>query len=320
MSVRHGLDLHEINRRLQKEETYSSIAERMKKLTGLNVTRSVIAGIDRDIKNGKIAPFSAQPKQMVKGLKPKTYVYGQEQDNGGIPLYTGNLTVDLSHTMIISDTHLPYADYSKLEKLPVIAAKFGIRDLIIVGDWLNGDSRHHKRRTKTATLSEQAAVSRDVFEYLNDHFGRFYYLGGNHDNWFAYDTNGELDFPDIARLSIPPDMAGKVVVSPYDHMTLNSGGVRWELFHQDDYSKNPLMVARDLALKYQSNVICAHMHMTAWGYDMYGRYKTVAIGGLLDPKMLEYTRLRSSRAPEMTAGIAVILDGEETIITDFDRY
>lgn len=321
MSIRASLDLHEVNAALQREETYASIAQAQRSKTGLNVTRSLIAGIDRDIKAGKLKPLDVKPQTTGRGLRPLTYVYGREKDNGGLPRFSGKLTVENNRALIISDVHLPYTNYRALEQLPAIAERYGIEALYIIGDWLDGDSRHHKRRTRRVTLSEQARTSREVFEYFDSEgvFNEYVYLGGNHDNWFAYDTDGELEFPDIARLAIPASMEDRFIVSPYDQLTIISGGVEWNAFHQDDYSKDPLAVARTMALKYQSNVICTHMHMTAWGYDIYGRYKTVAVGGLLDPTMLEYKALNSNRMPETTSGIMILIDGEEKIITDFDR-
>src|SRR5690348_6232644 len=104
---RTDLDLDYIISALFKNHTYNDIAGREQTRLDATVSRSLIAGIHRDLKSGALRPSSASA---VNDRWIKTYVYGAEPDNGGVPLFLGEMSLPENNYIVASDFHAPYTD------------------------------------------------------------------------------------------------------------------------------------------------------------------------------------------------------------------
>lgn len=314
--VRHDLDMTFIVRALLRGDSYSTIADREAQRLGRLVTRNVIAGVSRDLRYGKLSygPTATQT------TKVKTYRFGVEDDNGGVPIYTEHPELE-GNAVVISDLHLPKTDYDFLKLVPKVGRRLGITRLIIAGDLVDGGSqgKHHRRKVKPVTTGYEYKIARQVLDELAEWFDEIVYEPGNHEDWLLENMGGDLQIEDVYQFLFTPTLQGKLFLTPYDRITLYSEGEKWTIPHQTDYSKHPLVVGSDLAQKFQSNMIIPHQHITALGKDWYDRYVVVDIGGLHEPTMFDYVQLKTSRNRTMSKGFAAIKDGGVTLYTDDDR-
>lgn len=315
--VRHKIK-QEVVAGLLRGESYSSLAERLSKKFDLPVSRSTIAGIARDVKANKLDLGAVEPAPSFS--RPKTYRYGVEEDNGGWPVFDGHPEIDADRLLVISDLHLPYTSYKFLEKLPKIAKRHKAKQLLIAGDFIDGDSRHHKHRVRRATMSEQLSAARETMGFFLSFVDDVWVLPGNHDEWLTYDAMGEITITDTMRLMVPDGQLSRVHAFPYDRILVNSGGEKWLIPHQAGASADPLRVGRELALKYQTNMITPHQHLSGYGWDKYDRYVVISIGGMHDHNMLDFVQLKTTTMYNMNRGIAVIQNGEGVLITPDQRH
>lgn len=298
--------------------TYSAIAAEMTDKYGQPVTRSTIAGIARDIKSNRLSLGVGKPAPRLD--RPQTYIYGEEEPNNGFPVFTGHPVIERDKLLVAADFHLPYTDYRFAEKIPKIMKRHKIKSILIPGDFLDGDSRHHKHRVRRATLSEQLKYARKMLAYLLDEGAEeIFILPGNHDEWFVYDTLGELSIEDNMALMVPQGYEGRVTAFPYDRIQVTSKDTVWTIPHQAGASADPLRVGRELALKFQTNVITPHQHLSAYGWDKYDRYSVISIGGLFDKDMFDYIQLKTTTMYNPNRGLAVLDNGQGILITPDER-
>lgn len=312
--IRHTIK-HDAVARLLRGETYTSIAGSLTDKFGFPVTRSAIAGIARDVKAGTLELGAAQAVPTLR--RPLTYRYGAEEPNGGLPVFDSHPEIRADRLLVIADLHAPYSNYKFIEKLPRIIKRHGIKQVLIAGDMIDGDSRHHKSRVRRANMSEQFKAARDVIGYLLGHCGvdEIFMLPGNHDEWLAYDVYGEISVDDTLRLMIPDGLQDRVTPFLYDRVTVTSGSEVWTIPHQAAASVDPLKAGRELSLKFQTNMITPHQHLSALGFDKYNRYMIISIGGLHDERMMDYVQLNTTTMYNMNVGVAVLQDGEGILIT-----
>lgn len=299
--VRSKLPANTVIEQLAMRRSYSQIASDMSDLTGIPVTRNVIAGMARDLKAGKLKRLQ----------RPTTYVYGTD-DTGEFPVYSGHPQLD-GDFVVIADTHIPKTDYDLLERVPLVARYYGIKRLLIAGDFYDGDSRHHKNRGVPISLSKQIKWGRKALHFLFEYFDEIHMIPGNHDEWFIIDTNHELEWSDLGHM-VQPDNAKDMQMYCYDRVHIFSGGREVVVPHQANAAKNPLTVPDNLAQQFQAAVICPHQHRTAKGLDSNNRYQIASIGGLHNQDMFDYKQLKTSTYPPMHQGFAVIDDGYIEVI------
>lgn len=313
--IRHRIK-NDVAGRLLRGDTYSTIAHEMTDKYGVAVTRSTVAGIARDIKANRLDLGAS--REAPKLARPQTYIYGVEETNG-LPVFTGHPVIDEDKVAVIADLHLPYTNYKFVEKIPKIMKKHGVKTLLIAGDFIDGDSRHHKHRVRRANLSEQLKYARNTLSFLLEEADHIYLLPGNHDEWFVYDTDGELSVEDTMRLMVPDGKAGRVTAIPYDRVQVVSSGEVWTVPHQAGASVDPLRIGRELALKFQTNVITPHQHLSASGWDKYNRYFVISVGGLHDAEMFDYIQLKTTTMYNPNLGMAVLDRGRGILITPDSR-
>lgn len=313
--IRHKIK-NDVASELLRGSTYTSIANEMTDRYGIVVTRSTVAGIARDIKARRLDLGASH--EAPKLVRPKTYIYGREEPNG-LPVFTGHPTLEVDKLAVVADLHLPYTNYKFVEKVPIIMKRHKIKDLLIAGDFVEGDSRHHRHRVRRATFSEQLKYARKTLEFFLEVAERVFMLPGNHDEWFIYDTDGELSVEDTMRLMVPSGYEGRVVAIPYDRIQVISGGEAWTIPHQAGASVDPLRIGRELALKFQTSVITPHQHLSAEGWDKYNRYRVISVGGLHDPDMFDYIQLKTTTMYNPNLGMAVLDNGRGILITPDSR-
>jgi len=79
---------------------------------------------------------------------------------------------------------------------------------------------------------------------------------------------------------------------------------------------NQLVVADQLAQKYQMHIIQHHEHHCAMGWDRYGRYVVVNNGGLFRPDVMAYAVMDDSKSPAMKRGFTLLRGGTPYLFSD----
>lgn len=314
-ATRADIDLDYVIQALLTTQTYDQIARRETArldYDGMTVSRSLIAGVHRDLKAGTLRPSSAN-RMDEKYIK--TYVWGVEPDNGGVALFIGHPQMD-GDAVVISDIHAPFTDYDFAEKPNLVGEYYGVKRLIIAGDLVDGASQNNfRKKVKPPTFTTELDTARKLLAYYAEWFDEIWYIMGNHDDWFFENADGNVSVHDMYNLLRGDELQGKLILSPYDRATLNSSGELWTLPHQADVSTFSLKIGEQLAWKYQTNVIVPHQHNHAIGYDRYGRYIIADIGGLHDQNKMSYMQLKTSTRPEFDKSFAVVVDGAIELVT-----
>lgn len=315
-TLRQQLDIDYIIAALLRGDTLQTIANRESKRIGTTVGRGAISGIERDLKAGTL---KASVTQRADDRWINTYLYGVEPDNGGIPVFDGYLELD-GDAVVISDLHLPFTDFDFAMKPIDVAQYYGIKRLIIAGDLVDGNSQNNfKHKVRHIKLSEELRLARDLLSYYAEWFDEIIFEPGNHDDWFMQNHEGNLFIDDFARFLQNPDVVSKLLVTPYDRLTLFSGNEKWVIPHQADFSRYSLSVGNLLSKKFLANVIVPHQHNSAIGFDDYHRFIVIDIGGLHDPKKMEYQALKTTTKPEPDQGFAVVINGRGELWTPDHR-
>lgn len=316
---RHQLDMDFVIPALLRGDTCSSIAKRESQRLGIPITKNTIIGVKRDLKNQKM--------RVAKSPAPsaKTFIYGQEENNGGLPLYIGHLEVELSKAVVINDLHLPYMDYDFAARVGDVVKYYGIRDVVVAGDVFHGEQKSPWRRKsgsawKTTTLRHDINQADAYFTYLAGcGVQTFYMYPGNHDAWLTDDWYGDLAFADLISMMHNDEIRKRTIVTPYDRMTVWHDGHKWVIPHQAAYSVYNLAVGNDLAQKFQANIITTHQHTSAQGWDRYNRYVVIDSGGLHHPDLTPYLRLKTTKYPEPKQGFVSFVDGAVDLWTPDTR-
>jgi len=234
-----------------------------------------------------------------------------------IPRFTGALSL-VGDFIVVGDVHLPMIDLALTERMIAVAERHlkPPRQLLIAGDLLNADAlSRFNRRIVPPPFRDELRAARSFIKAMLGTFAYIYAFLGNHDVWVFNRFDGDFDILDFARLVA--DLEKRITISPYSHAVIMSGEERWYIPHQANYRQNALSVGRDLVGKEHCNVITAHQHHAAVGRDRSGLYTIVDCGGLFDPDLLSYAKLRPSTRPAMTQGFVLLRNGCATLLTPY---
>lgn len=220
--------------------------------------------------------------------------------------------------MIIGDVHLPCTDYGFLQLVIKVAKKYGIKKLIIAGDFFTLDIASKYQQVVPAIQWEmERKAGRLVVAELLEWFDDLRFLMGNHDRRLQRLTDGQLDENDIFGMISSSD---KVHVSNWGHCVVenkNKDGYPWRITHSSNYSINQLTVADALSNKFQMNIISHHEHHLAQGWDRYKRFVVINNGCLVDQNKLAYVMLDDNKMSGMTLGFVMLQNG---VATTFGKY
>jgi predicted phosphodiesterase len=287
---------------------YAQIAGQFSKEKNTVISKNVIVGIMRDIRN-RVIPIVGQDHA----------IYGVGEASSDLPIFMGELDIEGDAT-IISDVHIPLTDYKFLRTVIPLSERLRVKQLIIAGDLfdMHSQSSFPSDYPVTPIISE-IKIGRAAIKEFFTYFDRVYYFIGNHELRLMRTFQGGLPFSMFMEIITPEVESGKMVVSPYDRAFLYSGDQTWGIFHQKNTSVNSLSVGEKLAHKYQCNTIVTHQHNTALGYDRYGNYVVVDIGGLHEPKFTGWTQLKTTTGPRHDKGYATVIEGQVQLWTPDNR-
>jgi len=113
-----------------------------------------------------------------------------------------------SKILVISDVHVPNYDAERLAKALEIGKQHGCNELVINGDFLNGDRLSTHAKFKHENFKDEIAEGRALLEKFSKEFDCVYMLDDNHvhDRWRRFLGN-----------NIAPDLHF-LLTHPYDYM------------------------------------------------------------------------------------------------------
>ena len=219
--------------------------------------------------------------------------------------------------MLTGDWHIPFHDADLVEKMMVIAKRFELRKLVIVGDFVELDS-FKVFLDKTVSWQYEKETIRKIIKSLLSWFVEITWLMGNHEirMWKRLQGMGEEE--DIFQLVLEKETVGKVQYSVYPFSIINSS---WMVIHPKSYSRiaarNPYFLASkylvDLVLKKkppngQCGIIAFHGHGGGEATDISGNFQAVDGMCMCDPQKIGYQVLKINTAPRWRPGFMALIN------------
>lgn len=240
-----------------------------------------------------------------QGMRPETGGFPEP-----IPLSIDeHVQITRDRVVIIGDSEIPYHDPSMFALATACAQAYEIDTLIINGDFIAHDCFSPWKNAivhQLAFREELDPAVKSIQRFLAQ-FKEIYLNNGNHERRLAHLTDGHITIGQFFER-----FAG-VNFSEHAHLHLKSGDEDIWVCHQDNYSKVPLSVPRQLVTIKHMNIVCGHTHHMCWGWDPSGRF-WIAEGGHCRAHA-QYKALRTNTHPEWNPGFLMIFDGQPQFVT-----
>lgn len=207
---------------------------------------------------------------------------------------------------VTADWHIPLVDYAYVNRFLKHVKSEGYSTLAIAGDFFNHDAlSSFDYKQASADLRTELRQANHVMAALCEQFDRIIFVWGNHDARFHKALQYQVSFSHAMRMcfgEIGEEALAKIEFSNLDHFWVND---ETYVCHPKNYTQTPLTTARKLAAKVQANVVTAHSHHAAIGYDVSGQFVCVEAGGFFDAGRTAYLQ-RSTTFPTWRQGYSLI--------------
>jgi hypothetical protein len=211
--------------------------------------------------------------------------------------------------VIVGDVHVSTTKWDFAQRPLDIAMRYlpSPRRLIIAGDLLNADSfSSYDNIIPLPSFAQELRAARKFIDTYLTVFDEIYLFLGNHDRRVQKATNNAIAPEDMLRL-ISHD--SRVKISHWGHCVVNTTNGAYRVVHGSEYSINQLVVADQLAAKYQQHIISHHQHHLAVGWSRFKQFLVIDNGGLFDEDSLAYVQLDANKRPRMANGFCMLKDG-----------
>jgi predicted phosphodiesterase len=217
--------------------------------------------------------------------------------------------------MLTGDWHSPFYDVDLIEKLLAIADRFGIKQIVIAGDF--GDLHAFSPfKDGGRDWKWEKAKLRNLIKVLIGNFKKVIWLMGNHDLRFWKQLQGMGAEDDIFELVIQAETTNKIQYSTYPYAIINES---WMITHPASYSRLQTRNSFFLSSKYMPKLmekgqspngrygfISYHGHQGGTGFDPSGMVETVDGMGMFEPAKVRYRTMRITTHPEWQAGFMML--------------
>lgn len=218
---------------------------------------------------------------------------------------------------VTADWHVPLYDARLVNRFLDDAQQRGLYNLLIAGDFLNGDSlSQYMPKQKSAGIEKEIREARKLMEVLAQNFKNIVFVKGNHDYRYVKSAEYRTDFVTAMKdvfdgIDIG---ASRIKFTNLDHVYLNSNGQRYFIAHPTSYSKNPLNNPSSIAEVKKCHVLTAHTHHCAMGWDASGAYVIGELGGFFSIPQTEYLQ-STTTYPNWCNGYWFIVRGKPEMVT-----
>ena len=229
------------------------------------------------------------------------------------PKYDSPIVV-YGSTLILFDAQVPFQDGDFILALLKLAKAWGVKQGILGGDFFNEAAFSiFSHPPEDMSWHEEAQIASNIGKTLKEYVPSWCAILGNHDAFLLKKLGHQLGHQDLFKLADIPD----VVTSDYYWcLVKDKQGNVWRISHPRNVSVAHGGVPRELALKYQQNVISGHGHLAGMGFDKSGKFLCIDAGVCCDPAKLDYSEQRDSTRPKMNQG-AVILKEIDGVIKPY---
>lgn len=230
--------------------------------------------------------------------------------------------------IVTCDWHIPLHKPELINHMINYIKKHNIPGIIVGGDFLNMDSfSSFAQKQDEADLETERKDAITIVKTLLRSVEWIDFIWGNHEFRLSKRTGFSKSFTDTMKYmlaGLTEDELKKIRFSDLDHMYyypegityLNQrnkeGGIpkgrKFRICHPENFSSQPLVVARKLAQKYDCSIVCAHSHHLAMGFANNGRDIVIDGGGFYDKDRTEYVQ-RTNTHHEWTPGFFMFKDG-----------
>lgn len=218
---------------------------------------------------------------------------------------------------VTADWHVPLYDARLVNRFLDEAAERELHNLVIAGDFLNGDSlSQYMPKQKSAGIDKEVREARKLMHVLGKNFKNIVYLKGNHDYRYVKSNEYRTDFvAAMKEVFDGVDMSGcRLKFTNLDHVYINSNGQKYYVAHPTSYSKNPLNNPSSIAEIKKCHVLTAHTHHCAMGWDSSGAYVIGELGGFFSIPQTEYLQ-STTTYPNWCNGYWFIQRGKPEMVT-----
>lgn len=210
---------------------------------------------------------------------------------------------------VSADWHIPLVDWAYANTFLDHCAEEDVKTLAIAGDFFNHDALSaYDYKQASADLATELSEATHIMRELVSQFDKIIFVWGNHDARFHKALQYQLSFSASMRMcfgELGEEALEKIQFSNLDHFYVDTPGSVTYVCHPKNYTSSPLTTARKLAAKVECNVITAHSHHAAMGFDVSGRHVCVEAGGLFDASRTAYLQ-RSTTFPTWKQGYSLI--------------
>jgi len=211
----------------------------------------------------------------------------------------------IDNYMIAADFHSPYHNELYVNRLLMVAHKQGAKKIVIPGDLYDMAFAKFWLSDKKSTIDEEVEKSSPLIHAL-DYFDEIVLIRGNHEFRISRMTDGKIQARHLLDIFGAAVWKKKFRYSTYDKIEI---GNDWLLVHPKAYRQNSASVAKDLAEKFQKNVINAHGHFMAFRYSKCGNYMGIDVGGMFDKNKIDYIAKSTTCHPIWNNGFVMLVDG-----------
>jgi hypothetical protein len=208
--------------------------------------------------------------------------------------------------MVLGDTEIPYHDAENIALMVRLAKRFGIRKLVINGDFISADFMSHwpTESGQVVPDDEQEFVeARRVLLDLLSYFDEIYINKGNHEQRL---TRSKLSMRAVKWLLGNDD---RVQVSHYMYCDVESNGVTYNVAHPADFSSTHGKVAAELATVHDCHTIIGHTHYGGVAFSKNGKYLALDLGHSTREETRHYSRHVRRKSQRWVSGFGMIRNG-----------
>lgn len=283
--------------------TDAEIAEVLAARTGRNVTMS-----------------SVRQKRQASGLRKTLNRVPQVFEESKYARYDSPPILEADDVLVMGDIEAPFHDAAWCSEVVALAARWGIKDVILAGDFVHFDSISTFAKKMAAgdegpepEITDEIVATAKVIDTLLDTFDNVLAILGNHEERLtrrlAVRTRTTL-----LRHLLGYRFEERLEIVPYYHAIIHSSdGQKWRVTHPRNTSVIPTRVAARMADIKRMNLIAAHGH--DWGHTTSASgYYVAACGCCVDPERLSYVALRDNLRPRMQRGAWILRDGRPILL------
>lgn len=239
------------------------------------------------------------------------------------PVISNGIDIPYEDGHVWNDCHIPLHN-DKLMNYSLERAKVdGVKNLYIGGDLMDMSWASRFIGWGSASpreIEQEFSIAKKIVEAAMTVFEKVYIIPGNHDGTrFKYMSHGALGFTNLMTMILGSDSwkdDNYLTIGEKRWMRLRgSAWGDWRITHPISARANPLSLAQALCLKHGENILTAHQHYLATGFDKTGRYLICDGGYMSHEELMEYKQEVDSTHSGWAKGYVELVDGWPMLVS-----